>query len=383
MILLLLTLALAQPPHDDPPPLVTPPTPPAANPPAAKQPRLPSGKYAVLKISGDLDTDFYLRAICSELDRLHDNSLLILELDGDRARPDLVARLGARIANSSPPVAVLLKDTRDKHVGVGQAFLGGFVKACYMDPGTRITSAADDDLSYLAPSDTNWESTEQSMTGPLWRHLTQQHADQSLPPLLLHPRDVWAIPSSPGEPWKLSQAAPAGGQSGPQPRQVSWTEGSRIDIDAETAVALRLCAGAAQSLTPLLTDSNLSPRSTGTRHAIESKFADTAATVSRILDDAKLSLRKISNTLAVKSPDRTTTADDYRRAGQSALTQVDTLARELDRADSLLAEYPELSRRRPSEKPSRTDKGPFRPTLDGLRKDLDKLRTTARDFASR
>lgn len=379
MILPVLVLALPQPatepPRNGPPP--------AAQPPA---PKLANGKYAIVKVSGDINTDLFTRQIAAELDRAKDNALIILELDGNRARFDLVAGLGQRIATNTPPVAVLLKDSRDKRVGVGQALLGGFVKACFIDPDTHIASAAGDDLGYLAPPDTARESINQELTGALWRKLTDLHADQTLPPLLLSPqRDTWAVPITAVDPWKLSSSAPAGGQSGPQPRQIAWKDGGRIDIDADTAVALRLCAGEARSMAPLLIASNLSPRSTSPKRTIESSFASATQTIARTLDDAKLAVRRISTTLTLKSTDRTLTGEDYRRAGQSALDQIARAAAELDRAESLLADYPELSRRpgAPSKGDSAADKGPHRPVIDSLRKDLDKHRTTARDFSSR
>lgn len=346
--------------------------------------KLPTGKYTTLKISGDLDTELYLRSISTELDKLRAAPLVILELDGNRARTDLVARLATRIATNSPPVAVYLKDTFDKQVGTGQALLAGSARACFIDPETRIRFSLPDDLRFLAAPETAWESIEQEATGPLWRKLSQQNADLTLPPLLLHPqRDTWAVPVTASEAWKLSPASPAGGQSGPEPRQIAWAQDSRIDIDADTAVALRLATGKTTSAAPILTACGLSPRSSSSRISIESKFPAAAAALPRILDDAKLALRRIASTLTLKSPDRTLTADDYRKAGQSALTQISTASRELDRAESLLADYPELNRRPTTEKPSRTDKGPFRPIIESLRKDLDKHRTTARDFASR
>ena len=367
---LLLSLASAQPPAGSTP-----------NQPTTK---LPSGKYAILKVSGDIDTDLFLRQVAAELDRARSTSLIILELDGNRARPDLIARLGQRLSTNTPPVAILLKDSTDHRVGIGQAMLAGFVKHSFIDPDTRIASSDSDDIRTLAPSDTSCESIEQAITGPLWRRLTELGGDQSLPPLLIAPsRDMWAVPVKPGEPWKLSPNAPAGGQSGPSPRQITWKDPARIELDAETAIGLRLFAGEARSMAPILTASNLSPRSTSTKRSIESSLPSAAATIPRILDDAKLALRRIATTLSIKPSDRTITTADYRRAGQSAQEQIARLEHELDRVESILADYPELNRTGATEKAARSDKGPWRPTIDALRKDLDKHRTTARDFASR
>jgi hypothetical protein len=352
-------------------------------PPAPTPTKLPTGACTLVKASGDLDSDHFLRTIFAELDRARGVSLIILELDGNRARPDLVARLGDRLDSNIPPVAVLLRDTSDKKVGIGQALLGGFVKHCFIDEATRIASTPEDDIRYLAPSDTKWELVEQQATGPLWRKLTDLNADQSLPQILLSPsRDNWAVPVTPGTPWKLSPISPAGGQSGPQPRQIAWGDTARTEIDAEAAIGLRLCADRAASPAPILVASGLSPRSTTSKRSIKSDYPDAAESIERTVEDARLAVRRIASTVSIRPSRAVPTTEDYRRAGNNALIQIDRVVRELDRADSLLSDFPELNRRRngPS---SRSDKGPWRPAMDAIRKDLDTYRTTARDLSSR
>src|SRR6516164_481099 len=76
------------------------------------------GRYAVIKLTGDLDSEHMVNAFGKELDEAKDANLIILEVDGNRSRTDLVAKLGARIKGSHAPVSVLLKDAVDKRVGV-------------------------------------------------------------------------------------------------------------------------------------------------------------------------------------------------------------------------------------------------------------------------
>jgi hypothetical protein len=391
MILLAFILAsLAQPVPQDAPPAPEQPTPttpaapaPSSATPPLQPPKLPTARFHILRITGELDSDLFLRTILTELDSLRSLPLVVLELDGNRARPDLTARLGQRLATQSPPIALFLKDSIDKRVALPYALLSGFTPHCFIDPVTRIES--DDSLRHLAPSDLNWDSIDQDLSGALWRKLTSLDADQSLPLLLLAPSaDTYAVPVRAGEPWKLSSSPPAAGQAGPQPRQIIWKDPVRITIDAQTAIGLRLCAGEARSMAPILTAAGLSPRSSSSRRTPESGLPAARALLSGILDESKLALRRIHTTLSTKPPDRPMTTSDFRRIGQSALDQIARLHADLDRAESLLADYPELNHRAPGDKPLRpSDKGEFRPILDSLRKDLDKHRTTARDFASR
>src|SRR6185436_7861590 len=51
----------------------------------------PVGRFVVIKAPGDLDNDRFAASITSELESAKGSSLIILELDGNKARPDLVA----------------------------------------------------------------------------------------------------------------------------------------------------------------------------------------------------------------------------------------------------------------------------------------------------
>ena len=349
--------------------------------PEAKPAPLPTGRYTVLKISGDLDSDHIARTTAAELDRARGVPLVILELDGNRSRPDVITKIGARIKSGQPAVAVWLRDPVDKHVGVGQVMLGAFATMCFIDPDTRIMAEPADDLRWQAPADTSWETVEQEVTGPLWARLSKLGGDQTLPRVLYAPaQDAWAVPVSMDKPWVLSSAAPAGGTRGPQPQQVVWGMGPRIELDSEAATGLRLCDDLAKSPNVILSSAGLSPRSARSNRSIESGLSEAAKRIARVLDDVKVANRRITTMLAMKPGAARPTAEDYRRAGQSALDQVDRALRELDKADTLLSEFPELNRTREKASP-RT--GPLRTAIDALRKDLDKHRTTARDFASR
>src|ERR1043165_2210194 len=343
------------------------------------------GRYTVIKITGDLDSDRLVTAFGAELDSAKDANLIVIELDGNRARLDVVSKLGARIKASPAPVSVLLKDSVDKKVGVGELLLGPYASACYIDPSTTIEETPAADIRFLAPADTSWESVERDVTGALWTRLGQRQADQTLSQVLLSGRnDWWVVPSEGEHPWRLAQQAPAGGQSGAQPHQFIWasSSGPTVRFDADSAIGLRVCDAKAPNMNPILADAHLMARSTRSNRTITSGLADAQAAASRILDDAKLAVRRIGNTLTVKGTQaHPATPDDYRAAGKSALDQIERASRELERVEKMLAAYPELERRPGT--PAKKSPGPVRATVDSLRKELDKHKTAARDFQTR
>lgn len=352
---------------------------------AQPEPARPTGRYTVLKVSGDLDNDYLCKAITTELESTKDCSLIVLELDGNRARPDLVAKLGAKLKGNPTPITVLLKDTTDKKVGVGQLLLGFYAKSCFIDPTTEIAAASGDDLKPLGPPSTSWDAIAREIEGAVWTRLGERNADRGLAHALTAPREDWfALPGTDvHQPWRCSPATPAITQSNTPPRQVIWatsTGVSRITINPETAIGLAICSAKAQNTTPLLADANLSIRSTRTDRTITNGLSEAAASMTRIIEDAKLAARKISTTLTVKStPTRPASPQEYRKAAQAALDQIDKAQRDLDRADALLSDYPELERRQSPNPKKPVLKG----SIDAIRKDLEKHRLTARDFGSR
>lgn len=345
---------------------------------------LVTGRYVVLKIAGDLDSEHIAASFSTELDAIKDARLIVVELDGNRSRLDVVAKLGARIKSSPTPVSVLLKDAVDKKVGLGQLLLGVYAKSCFIDPDTEIAATPVDDLRNLAPATISWDSIDRDVSGATWTRLGERSADQALAKALLSPHeDWWAVPGVEEQAWKLSSAAPAGGQSGPAPRQVIWattTGMTRINLDAQSATGLRLCNSQAKNITPILADAGLSLRSTRTNKSISNGFNEAATSLTRIVEDSKLAVRKVVSTLTIKSTStRPTPAEDYRKAGKAALDQIDRIQKDLDRADALLSDYPELERRQ-----TPVPKKPvWKAAIEGIRKDLDKHRVTARDFATR
>lgn len=346
----------------------------------------PSGRYTVIKLSGDLDSDRLVTLFGGELDRAKDANLIILELDGNASRTDIIAKLGTRMKASRVPISILLKDPVDKKVGLGQLLLGVYAKSTFIDPATQVESGTPN-LRWLAPPDTSWESIEREISGALWTRLRDRSADLALAQVLLGSKqDWWAVPGGPGHEWRLAAAAPAGGQEGPQPRQIIWGSPDglgRITLDTEGAVGLRLCTDRAQNLIPILAHAGLAARSARTNRTVSSGLPEATSAITRTVDDCKVAVRKIAATLALKgTPTRPASNDDYHQAGTTAFAQISRALQELDKADGMLADYPELERR-PVTQTGKNHTGPWRTTIDGLRKEIDKHRTTARDFQTR
>jgi hypothetical protein len=297
-----------------------------------------------------------------------------------------VAKLGARIKGSHAPVSVLLKDAVDKRVGVGQLILGAYAKNCYIDPATEVIDDPTTKISYLAPPDTQWDAIEREITGVLWTRLGERDADQALSQVLLSAHhDWWSIPVESGKAWRLAEAAPAGGQEGPPPRQLVWanTGGiTAIHMYPDTAVGLRLCIAKVPNTNAILTDAGLATQSTRTNRSVTSGLTEALSTANRTLDDVRLSLRRIGTTLAVKNTaTKPASKDDYHLAGNNAMGMIDRSSKDLEKVETLLADYPELERRLGVN--AKKTPGPVRSAIDELRKELDKVKVIARDFQTR
>jgi len=106
-------------------------------------------------------------------------SLVLLELNGNSARLDLVREIAATLRSLEAPVAVWLVDDEDGKVGVGQLVLGLQVGGVFVAPGTRAVNGAD--LGGLAPAGTDWEQVGRELAAPIWLRLHE--GNEALAPL--------------------------------------------------------------------------------------------------------------------------------------------------------------------------------------------------------
>lgn len=170
-----------------------------------------------IQVRGDLDSVRLARdfaAVVSEADRDRP-ALILVELEADRDRLDIVWMMGRAIRSAEAPVAVWLRDPRQREVGLGAALLGAAADSCWISPGLAVAAGAGSSLAELMPEDVDLERAERELRGAMWLALEERSADRRLAEALVCPRqDAWAIEEAGPGGWLLALGSqrPAGGQ---------------------------------------------------------------------------------------------------------------------------------------------------------------------------
>lgn len=124
----------------------------------APQTRAPEHRHAVIRLNGDLDAtktfNEFTEAIATLAER--DPKLILIELSGNRARPDLLFESLRRIRNAEVPVAVWLQDSDDRRVGPGMLGIALAADHAGIHPATSIKRDPDDALTHLNPDIGDW-----------------------------------------------------------------------------------------------------------------------------------------------------------------------------------------------------------------------------------
>ncbi len=370
---------------DAPPAEPVPADPPKASAAAPAPPRqsgLPTGRIWHLKLSGDLDCDRLARDFAAQLERAASDrggaALVVVELDGNRARPDLVLATGRRLAECRVRTAAYLADSRDHRVGLGQALLGALCTDAFIAPGTRIIHTPADDLRSLAPDDTDWERIAEQLAAETGPRIESRAGDPALASLLLDARSsAWFVASSEGE--RIETAAQQGG-AGTQFIFFGASGLERLDIDAPLAASLRLVRAGSPGVARMLNDLGARGGASRSRAECSSGLTEAERRLVRSMDDLLVALEQIEESLRVTNAklDRRPLAIDYRKAGEAALVRIAAAERNLSGAEALAAEYPELMREE-STTPSAS-----RPrVLANLRRDLSRHRAAAEEYRTR
>jgi hypothetical protein len=203
-----------------------------------------SARHAVLRLEGDLDARATADAFIGALDDLDARAprLILIELTGDRSRPDLLHDAVRAIMDTETETAVWLADPDDRRVGPGMLALALAADHAGVHPSTTIERAPDDDLTGLNPEIEDW-----AVVGLDLRSLARDLADAG--PLArgvyesaLAPRSsLWIISDQNGAP-ALSPEAPARGDA---PRRAHARGLVVRDRRARRRAPLRHCAATA------------------------------------------------------------------------------------------------------------------------------------------
>ncbi|MFM9997108.1 MAG: hypothetical protein ACKVU4_15070 [Phycisphaerales bacterium] len=367
MVILVTVLAAAAPARQ---PETAPSQPPPVRP-------APVHKVWHLKVSGDLDSDELVRGFAAELARAADANagMILIELDGNRSRPDVVRAMARLVAESPVRVAAYLSDPRDKTVGVGQAIVGLLGSSCLIAPETRLRTLPGDDLRSLAPEDTEWEPIEQDLADALRTAIEPRGADAQIAELLVRPT-IRA--------WFVRSPEPAHIENTPTPGATQFVfmgaRGlERIEVAADLAVDLKLVGGPAPSLTRALSSLGAVSGASRQRSEVTSGLAAAEKTLVHAVDDLRVAVERIEETLRISYTklDRRPQTHDYRRAGEEALRHIEDTEQSLAAALKLTGQYPELLRDRSATPTSGRGRvlGNFRVRLDEHRASAEEYRT--------
>lgn len=313
----------------------------AAAQPTDKPAPAPRGKVWHITLRGDLDC----RALADEAERALQAAndagagLILLELDGDRARDDLVRDLGRALLASDAPVCVWLNDPRGRRVGRGQLLLGLLADRCAIAPRTAIIHESDGDLADLAPEGTDREQVRRELSGAIYTQLRERTGDPD-PAAALVSLDspLWIVRDGPTA--RLTPAAP---QEPATARLVFEAPATPLRLTADDLVALGWAAGPHPSAAAVLSASGRAGASR-TERTLRSGLADARDRLERALAHADERAAAIDAVLDLRPRDsRVLTDRDHHDAGSRAREMIDAARALLRDAEDLCAAYPELT----------------------------------------
>ncbi|MFN7022195.1 MAG: hypothetical protein ACK4WH_12830 [Phycisphaerales bacterium] len=322
----------------------------------------PSVKRKVLhlKLKGDLDSlkmvEDAERAVAQA--RADGVELVLLELNGDRWRGDVVLGLMPVVRPDGVRTVVWLNDALDGRVGSGQAALGLTASACYIGPKTEVVYKPVQDLREQAPANVDWEHVEDQVRGTLWGRLTSPERLRSplLAAALPWPRQpLWAVlDRAPGLPGaraeRIDATAPSAAEAG---RSVALTSGSaergglRLRLDPALAVSTGVAEAACREVGQVLAQERIIPQPllraevTSGLNEARQRLAKDLATLDRSAELMDKALDEAERWRGMDAAKRKT------RVGKDTLASVEDAAKLLGSIESLVGGYPELLRAAP------------------------------------
>lgn len=331
----------------------------AADPPRADAPPPATDKLRILhlKLRGDLDCTRLTSDLQSTIRKAREDSaeVLLLELDGNRWRADVLLGMAQSLSAPSRPgmkLWVLLADSIDNRIGSGQAALGLLADRCYLHPKAQILFDPGDDLRELAPDDTGFEQIDHDLQGLLWAAARERGRDGLVAALLPTPRQqVWALRGVEGSFDRLTgrmpeSEAPSLALSSPATES---TQGDtfQLRLSAEAAVGIGIAAGQAKDLGQLFALERIAPRAL-IRRELVSALPEARKTLGDRWAQVDIVRRRIDKSL--DEAERLRGHDAPRRkliTGRDSLAPLVEASARLSQIETLLTDYPELLRAAP------------------------------------
>lgn len=160
-------------------------------------------QHAVLQVRGDLVTAESLRRFTAAIQRLDSgtDSLIVVQLEGNRARADLLVDAIDAILAAQADVAVFLADRADRRVGPGQVALALAADRASIDPACRVVRERDDSLEHLNPGIEDWAVLGLDLRERAKQIATRRGISPSdVEPLVAPRSDIWLASSTDGKP---------------------------------------------------------------------------------------------------------------------------------------------------------------------------------------
>lgn len=302
--------------------------------------------YAHLRFRGDLDSAYTADRFIESLDRLGSlgPGVILVELTGNRARPDLLFEVLRAIGAREQPIAVYLRDDADRTVGPGQLAIALAADHAYVGPATRVSRSPADGLTHLNPEIEDW-----SVVGLDLRHAVRPIASKRSVPeswleSLVAPRaDMWTYEDDQGVP-VLGDEAPADAPRVVERGEAGWS----FHLDAERVSDL---FGVAQSRSPRTVRRALALRSRPVeRVEIESGLRGAHARCGVLVRQIRVALDLADAALDVRGNRRggeIVLPRDYHAAADKAAALIAESRAAVAEIDVLTTRYPEILRMDP------------------------------------
>ena len=348
-----------------------------------------TGQVLHLKLSGEIECRKQVQDVRSELAQAKERGyeVLAIELNGKGARSDLVLQIVRDVRGCGLRSVALLSSGPGSSVGPGQALIALAADSTYITPRTAIAASASDPKIHRewAPTDTDWDRVQQELVAAAWTSLEARGADPQLAHVLAAPLDaIWAVQRD--ERLSLTSSPPTTAEEATPIVFASAGGFERLHIDGITAMRLKLVAGTAQSIGEAVSRSQ-GPAGDRTTREIRSGLHAARQGIVDGLRHATVEVQRTKAHLNVKQRHggRVITDSDYRKAGEEALDRIRAVDQGLARISARLEEYPELlvEQRPAGSRAIRPPADSIAGQLAAVRKDLEKLRVTASEYATR
>jgi hypothetical protein len=340
-----------------------------------------------LKVTGAIDCRKMAEDLEMELQKAAAKGvgLVLLELEGSTARMDVVWTMAQRLKACGLPSAAVLGSPPGATAGLGQTVLAVLANRSFITRQTRIVGGSADQrlAAAAAPAETQWGRIEEELTAALGSRLRERGGSEALAGALVSPTvPMWLVEDASGARVVTEPPDPAAGAA---PIATRRGEEVAVVIAAPDAIRLKIAEEFASGTGMVL--STLGYRNAGRETVtISSGLSRARERVLRELESTAVELERVKSELNVKQKhDRTITDRDYRDAGRDALMRIERVERALQDLGRTLGEYPELELfpRPPGSRATRPPKDSVPGRLTDLREDLQKLKTTAQEYATR